>query len=37
MQTPKEGLSFEDKVVLGYYDDMVNSSIFPKPVLSIPG
>ena len=37
VQAPEEGLSFEDEVVLDYYDDLVNSYVYPKPVLSIPG
>jgi hypothetical protein len=36
LQRPEEELSFEDEVVLDYYDDLANSPVFPKPVLSIP-
>lgn len=37
-QSPKDGgVSFEDEVVLDYYDEMVKSLVYPKPVLNIPG
>ncbi|KAK7099777.1 growth arrest and DNA damage-inducible protein GADD45 alpha-like [Littorina saxatilis] len=38
IKSPKDGgVSFEDEVVLDYYDEMVKSLVYPKPVLNIPG
>ncbi|KAK7502213.1 hypothetical protein BaRGS_00006577, partial [Batillaria attramentaria] len=37
IQASDEGMNFEEEVVSDYHDDVMNSDVFPKPVLHLPG